>query len=195
VSPRRWLTLAVLCIPLLIVSLDNTVLNVVLPTLVRKLRATTGELQWIVDAYVLVFGGLMLAAGSLADRIGRKRTFVVGSQAGGTTGAQVTGGHVGQAQPPFGSRETSPEGDRVPSCGAAIDSYPCQTLSREPYEPVLRSRSAQPCTSARLTTDAVSDPSGCRSRRTITTGAASTFKDDSPAGSACDRGVSVAGRN
>ncbi|HTW42647.1 MAG TPA: MFS transporter [Solirubrobacteraceae bacterium] len=77
-SSRRWWVLGVLCLPLLIVSLDNTVLNVVLPTLVRKLHATTSELQWIVDAYVLVFGGLLLVAGSLADRIGRKRTFVVG---------------------------------------------------------------------------------------------------------------------
>jgi EmrB/QacA subfamily drug resistance transporter len=75
---NRWLTLAVLCVPLLIVSLDNTVLNVALPTLVRKLHASDSELQWIVDAYVLVFGGLMLVSGSLADRVGRKRTFLVG---------------------------------------------------------------------------------------------------------------------
>ena len=75
---NRWLTLAVLCVPLLIVSLDNTVLNVALPTLVRKLRASDSELQWIVDAYVLVFGGLMLVSGSVADRIGRKRTFLAG---------------------------------------------------------------------------------------------------------------------
>jgi EmrB/QacA subfamily drug resistance transporter len=75
---RRWRALAVLCVPLLIISLDNTVLNVALPTLVRKLHATTSDLQWIVDAYVLVFGGLMLVAGSLADRIGRKRTFLFG---------------------------------------------------------------------------------------------------------------------
>jgi EmrB/QacA subfamily drug resistance transporter len=74
----RWLALAVLCVPLLITSLDNTVLNVALPTLVRKLHATDNELQWIVDAYVLVFGGLMLVSGSLADRVGRKRTFVTG---------------------------------------------------------------------------------------------------------------------
>lgn len=75
---NRWLTLAVLCVPLLVISLDNTVLNVVLPTLVRKLHATDSELQWIVDAYVLVFGGLMLVSGSLADRVGRKRTFMTG---------------------------------------------------------------------------------------------------------------------
>ena len=75
---NRWLTLAVLCLPLLIVSLDNTVLNVALPTLVRDLHASDSELQWIVDAYVLVFGGLMLVSGSVADRVGRKRTFLVG---------------------------------------------------------------------------------------------------------------------
>jgi EmrB/QacA subfamily drug resistance transporter len=74
----RWLTLAVLCVPLLIVSLDNTVLNVALPTLVRELHARDSELQWIVDAYVLVFGGLMLVSGSVADRVGRKLTFLVG---------------------------------------------------------------------------------------------------------------------
>ncbi len=92
--PGRWLTLAVLCLPLLIVSLDNTVLNVVLPTLVDKLHATTSQLQWIVDAYVIVFGGLMLVAGSLADRVGRKRTFIVGlaAFAAGSTWAAFSGG-------------------------------------------------------------------------------------------------------
>ena len=75
---NRWLTLAVLCLPLLIVSLDNTVLNVALPTLVRKLRASDIELPRIVDSYVLVLGGLMLVSGSVADRVGRKRTFLIG---------------------------------------------------------------------------------------------------------------------
>ena len=90
---RRWLALAVLCVPLLIVSLDSTVLNVVLPTLVRKLHASTSELQWIVDAYALVFGGLMLVAGSLADRVGRKRTFLAGllAFAAGSTWAAFSG--------------------------------------------------------------------------------------------------------
>jgi EmrB/QacA subfamily drug resistance transporter len=91
--PQRWWALTVLCVPLLIVSLDNTVLNVVLPTLVRKLHATTSELQWIVDAYALVFGGLMLVAGSLADRVGRKRTFLAGllAFAAGSTWAAFSG--------------------------------------------------------------------------------------------------------
>ena len=52
---RRWLALAVLCVSLLMVNLDNTVLNVALPTLVRDLNATSSQLQWIVDAYAMVF--------------------------------------------------------------------------------------------------------------------------------------------
>jgi EmrB/QacA subfamily drug resistance transporter len=92
-SPRRWLALAVLCVSLLIVTLDNTVLNVVLPTLVRDLRATDSQLQWIVDAYVMVFAGLLLVAGSVADRLGRKRTFLAGlaAFAAGSTWAAFSG--------------------------------------------------------------------------------------------------------
>ena len=93
VSSRRWAALAVLCLSLLIVTLDATILNVALPTLVTKLHASSSDLQWIVDAYVLVFGGLLLVAGSLADRIGRKRTFVAGlaAFAAGSTWAAVPG--------------------------------------------------------------------------------------------------------
>ena len=77
-AQRRWPALAVLCVSLLLVTLDNTILNVALPSLVRDLQATTTDLQWIVDAYILVFAGLLLVAGSLADRLGRKRTFLAG---------------------------------------------------------------------------------------------------------------------
>ncbi len=90
---RPDLALAVLCVSLLIVTLDNTVLNVVLPTLVRDLHATTSQLQWIVDAYVMVFAGLLLVAGSVADRVGRKRTFLAGlaAFAAGSTWAAFSG--------------------------------------------------------------------------------------------------------
>jgi EmrB/QacA subfamily drug resistance transporter len=90
---RRWLALAVLCVALLMVNLDNTVLNVALPTLVRDLHATTTELQWIVDAYVLVFAGLLLVAGSVADRVGRKKVFCAGlvAFAAGSTWAAFSG--------------------------------------------------------------------------------------------------------
>ncbi len=60
------------------VNLDNTILNVALPTLVVRLKATTGQLQWIVDAYAMVFAGLMMVGGSLADRYGRRTLFLFG---------------------------------------------------------------------------------------------------------------------
>lgn len=69
---RRWATLVVLSLSLVIIGLDNTILNVALPTLVRELGATASELQWMVDAYVLVFAGLLLTMGALGDRFGRK---------------------------------------------------------------------------------------------------------------------------
>jgi EmrB/QacA subfamily drug resistance transporter len=75
---RRWWVLGVLSVGLLMVGLDTTVLNVALPTLVRALHASTSQLQWIVDIYALLDGGLVLFAGSLADRIGRKTTFLTG---------------------------------------------------------------------------------------------------------------------
>src|SRR5438093_2395302 len=75
---RRWWILGVLCLSLLVIGLDNTILNVALPTLVRDLHASTSQLQWIVDAYTLVFAGLLLTAGSLSDRFGRRMALAVG---------------------------------------------------------------------------------------------------------------------
>lgn len=74
---RGWV-LGVLCLSLLIVSLDNTVLNVALPVLVRDLSATDSQLQWIVATYSVVFAGLLLVAGSIGDRLGRKWVFLAG---------------------------------------------------------------------------------------------------------------------
>jgi EmrB/QacA subfamily drug resistance transporter len=71
---RRWWTLAVLSLSLLVITIDGTVVNTALPTLARELDASASQLQWIVDAYTLVFAGLLLVAGSLGDRIGRQRT-------------------------------------------------------------------------------------------------------------------------
>ncbi|KOV67931.1 MFS transporter [Streptomyces sp. MMG1121] len=75
---RRLLVLAICCMSLLIVSLDNTVLNVALPSMQRDLHATTSGLQWTIDAYTLVLASLLMLAGSTADRIGRKRVFMAG---------------------------------------------------------------------------------------------------------------------
>ncbi|MGO8873337.1 MAG: MFS transporter [Acidimicrobiales bacterium] len=75
---RRWAILSVLCVSLLMVSLDNTILNVALPQIVRSLHATSSQLQWIVDAYAVVFAGLLLVLGSTGDRLGRKWVFISG---------------------------------------------------------------------------------------------------------------------
>ncbi|MDA0168873.1 MFS transporter [Solirubrobacter taibaiensis] len=78
VVSRRWLALGVLCLSLLAIVIDNTIVNVALPTLVRDLDADVSELQWVVDAYTLVFAGLLLVAGALGDRYGRRLTLLVG---------------------------------------------------------------------------------------------------------------------
>lgn len=76
--PRRWLILGVLCLSLLVVVVDNMVLNIAIPALIRDLGASTADIQWIIDAYILVFAGVLLTAGSLSDRHGRRLGLVVG---------------------------------------------------------------------------------------------------------------------
>src|SRR3954447_25933609 len=75
---RPWLVLAVVCVSVYVINLDMTIVNATLPTLVRDLHATNRDLQWVVDAYNLTFAGFVLAAGSLADRYGRRGALVVG---------------------------------------------------------------------------------------------------------------------
>ena len=67
----RWWILAVLCLSLLVIVVDNSILNVALPHLQEDLNATFSQLQWMVDSYTLVFACLLLTAGSLGDRFGR----------------------------------------------------------------------------------------------------------------------------
>ena len=69
---RRWQILTVLSIAVFVVVVDNTVVNVALPTLARDMRASNSALQWIVDGYSLPFAGLLLAGGGLSDRLGRR---------------------------------------------------------------------------------------------------------------------------
>jgi EmrB/QacA subfamily drug resistance transporter len=76
--PRRRAILAVLCLSLLIVVIDNTILNTALPTLAKALDASTSDLQWITDGYTLTFAALLIVAGALGDRYGRRRALLLG---------------------------------------------------------------------------------------------------------------------
>jgi MFS family permease len=73
-----WAVLVALMLAILVVTIDNTVLNVALPSISADLHAGTSQLQWIVNAYSLLFGGLLLTGGSLADRLGRRRVLLAG---------------------------------------------------------------------------------------------------------------------
>ena len=75
---KRWVALGFLALALLVISLDNTVLNLALPSISRDLGATLNGLQWIVDAYTLVFAALLLTVGSIGDRFGRKKVLQAG---------------------------------------------------------------------------------------------------------------------
>jgi len=77
-NDRRWWILAVLCLSVLLVVVDNTIVNVALPTISRDLSASTSALQWVIDAYSLVFAGLLLVGGNLGDRLGRRRVLQAG---------------------------------------------------------------------------------------------------------------------
>lgn len=76
---RKWFALAVLMLPVLLVSIDNTALNFAIPFIARELTPTAAQQLWIIDAYPLVLAGLLVAAGSLGDRIGRRKLLLIGS--------------------------------------------------------------------------------------------------------------------
>ncbi|GAA4857711.1 DHA2 family efflux MFS transporter permease subunit [Saccharopolyspora rosea] len=75
---RKWLVLAICCMSLFIVGLDNTIVNLALPSIQRELHAPMSGLQWTIDAYTLVLASLLMLAGSTADRLGRRRVFQTG---------------------------------------------------------------------------------------------------------------------
>ena len=77
-DPRRWLVLGTMCLSLLLIVVDNTIVNVALPTLRDDLSASASQLQWIVDSYILVFAGLLLTMGALGDRFGRRGALAIG---------------------------------------------------------------------------------------------------------------------
>ncbi|GAA0342997.1 MFS transporter [Actinoallomurus spadix] len=75
---RRWLILGICCMSLFIVGLDNTIVNIALPSMQHDLHASVSGLQWIIDAYTVVLAALLMLSGSTADRVGRRRTFQTG---------------------------------------------------------------------------------------------------------------------
>src|SRR5580658_9876813 len=87
---RRWLVLSVIGLAQLMVVLDLTVMNIALPSAQQALRFTTADRQWVVTAYSLAFGSLLLVGGKLADLLGRRTTFLVGLV--GFAGVSAVGG-------------------------------------------------------------------------------------------------------
>lgn len=85
--PQRWAVLGVLCLSVMVVVLDNTVLNVAIPSISTSLGASTADIQWMINAYSLALAGLLLTTGSLSDRFGRKRALLTGLVLFGTGSA------------------------------------------------------------------------------------------------------------
>ncbi|KAA0912387.1 MFS transporter [Streptomyces apricus] len=77
-DPRRWLILVVLCLSTLVLVIDNMVLTVAVPTITEDLGASAQEVQWVLESYMLVFAGLLLTAGSLSDKFGRRKVMIIG---------------------------------------------------------------------------------------------------------------------
>ncbi|HEX3391779.1 MAG TPA: MFS transporter, partial [Solirubrobacteraceae bacterium] len=75
---RRWIALAVLCLGQLMMVLDATIVNVALPSIQRDLHFSQGNLTWVIDAYLITFGGFLLLAGRMGDLVGRKKVFLSG---------------------------------------------------------------------------------------------------------------------
>jgi MFS family permease len=115
---RRSAALVTVCASLLVITIDVTILNVALPTLAAALDADNSALQWFINAYEVVFAGLLLTAGALADRFGRRRVLAVGLAVfWARLGAVGPGGVAGRADRGAGRdggrRGTGPSGDVV----------------------------------------------------------------------------------
>ncbi|MET8246022.1 MFS transporter [Streptomyces sp. NPDC005202] len=101
-DPRRWWGLVVIALAQLMVVLDATIVNIALPSAQRALHVSDGNRQWVITAYSLAFGGLLLLGGRIADLVGRKRTFVIGLI--GFAGASALGGAATNSGMLFGAR-------------------------------------------------------------------------------------------
>ncbi len=95
-SQRRYLVLGICCLSLFLVSIDNTIVNVALPSIRAELNSSVSGLQWIIDAYTLVLASLLMLGGSTADRLGRKRIFMIG------TGSFILGSLLCSVAPSLG---------------------------------------------------------------------------------------------
>ncbi|MEV8435358.1 MFS transporter [Streptomyces chartreusis] len=102
VDPRRWWGLVIIALAQLMVVLDATIVNIALPSAQADLGMTDGNRQWVITAYTLAFGGLLLLGGRIADLVGRKRTFVIGLI--GFAAASALGGAATTAAMLFGAR-------------------------------------------------------------------------------------------
>jgi EmrB/QacA subfamily drug resistance transporter len=101
-DPRRWLALCVIAVAQLMVVLDATIVNIALPSAQRELGISDADRQWMITAYTLAFGGLLLLGGRIADFTGRKRTFIIGLL--GFAGASALGGLASSASLLFAAR-------------------------------------------------------------------------------------------
>ncbi|RFU82283.1 MFS transporter [Streptomyces triticagri] len=101
-DPRRWWGLVVIALAQLMVVLDATIVNIALPSAQRELGMSDGNRQWVITAYTLAFGGLLLLGGRVADLVGRKRTFVIGLI--GFAAASALGGAAGSPGMLFAAR-------------------------------------------------------------------------------------------
>ncbi|MGH9080728.1 MAG: MFS transporter [Acidimicrobiales bacterium] len=101
-DPRRWLALAVIAVAQLMVVLDASIVTIALPSAQRALHISTANRQWMITAYTLSFGSLLLLGGRIADYVGRKRIFIVGLL--GFAGASALGGVAVDAPMLFGAR-------------------------------------------------------------------------------------------
>ncbi len=114
---RKRVTLLALCLAAFIISLDVTIVNVALPSLVRQAGATTTDLQWVVDAYNLVFAALVLVTGSLSDRLGRKGMLLAGL---GVFGAASLAGSLAASTGQLIGARIPAEGHRDPGLPAQL---------------------------------------------------------------------------
>ena len=116
---RRWLVLVVVAIAQLMVVLDSTVVNIALPSAQRSLGFPNGDRQWVVTAYALAFGSLLLVGGRLGDMFSRKRVFITGL-AGFAVSSAIGGAAVSFEMPHNASTVASTSARRRPQCSESL---------------------------------------------------------------------------